>query len=90
MCTRIPRRRNIELFLASPDLQTVCFWIFLDTPTDFRGVFRILGALRAPRMLDYPVKSVGSVQKYPKTVNILDTTSKIGRENPNIALFCVF
>ena len=37
-------------------------------------------------MLDYPVKSVGSVQKYPKTVKILDTTSKIGRENPKIAL----
>ena len=56
----------------------------------FEGVFRILGALRAPRMLDYPVKSVGSVQKYPKTAKILDTTSKIGRENPKIALFGVF
>ena len=41
-------------------------------------------------MLDYPVKSVGSFKKYPKTVKMLDTTSKIGRENPKIALFGVF
>ena len=28
-----------------------------------------MGALCAPRMLDYPDKSVGSVQTYAKTVN---------------------
>ena len=71
----IPRRRKIELVLGSPNLFStsypICltvFGYFRILPTDVRGVFRILGALCAPRMLDYPVKSVWSVQKYPKTV----------------------
>ena len=41
-------------------------------------------------MLDYHLKQVGSVQTYPKAIDILDTTSNIGRENPKTATFYIF
>ena len=76
-------RHRVQIF--------VCFWIFVDTPHRFfEGVFRILRARTAPRMLDDPVKSVGSVKKYPQTVKHFGHDVENRSGDPKIVVFCVY